>query len=128
LSGLATDRLSLYEHGAQPFRRAVDGGAQARRPGPDDDEVVEGQRRCGREAEGSGDLCRRRRLQGASAVRDHQREVLPVAAVGGEEPGRLRVTLELEPLERNLVAGQEVLDGMRRGGPPVADDTDSVVG
>jgi len=49
-----------------------------------------------------------------AGVGDHQREVLPVTAVGIQQSGGLGVTLELEPLEGHLVAGQEVFDRVRR--------------
>ena len=113
LAGLAPDRLLLDENGAQSFRGAVDGRPEPGRPTPDDDEVVEGERRCRRQPEGAGDLCGGGRLQRPAGVGDDQGQVLAVAAVGGQQPGGLRVTFPLEPSERHLIAGEEVLDRMR---------------
>ena len=114
LAGLAPDRLLLDDHGAQALRGAVDGRPEPGRPAPDDDEVVEGERRRRRKSESAGELRCGGRLQGVTGVGDHQREVLPVTAVGIQQSGGLGVTLELEPLEGHLVAGQEVFDRVRR--------------
>ena len=66
-------------------------------------------------------------MERLACVRDDQWQVLGVPATRVQQPGRLGVTLQLEPLEWHLVAGQEVFDLMRRGRPAVADDPDALV-
>ncbi len=86
LAGLAAGRLPLDQQGAQPLRRAVDGGAETGRPATDDDEVVEVRGRCGRQADGGRHLGRGGRHQRLSLRRDHQRQPVRADAGGRQQP------------------------------------------
>src|SRR5580700_10501117 len=127
LASLAPRRLPLYQHGAQTLRGGVDGSTQAGWAAPDHDDVVKGERGRRREPEGVGNLRRRRSPQREARVGDDEWEVVLVRSVGGQEPRGLRVAIELEPPERHLIAGQEVLYIVRRARPAMSDDPYAVV-
>src|SRR5262249_11940162 len=116
---LATRRLALDDDGAQPFRRAVDRRGQPRRAAADDHRVVLARARTGLEPE---------------LLRDHPRgrahvagAVLAAHSAGGRRRLRAPLAGEVrsvrgEPLEADLVAGEETAQGVAVDVPLVADD------
>ena len=120
-------RVALDHRRVQPFGRAVDRGRQTGRTGADDDQVVQGRLGAGAQPERVGDLARRpaprSTVPSGSSTSGSSASVPPNSA---EQPPRLGVALELEPLVGHVVAGEEhprVVAALR---PAVADDPDAV--
>ena len=123
---LPARRVPVEQQRPQPFRCAVHRGREAGRSGADDHEVVDIEGGRERPAEPLGDLTRLRVAQhrtpssknsaGSSSVA-HARRI--------EQRARVRVPRDVEPVIRNEIAGQEVLDRVRSGRPLVSDEPQS---
>ena len=127
LPSLAPDCFSLDKHRPQALRGPIDGGAEARRSAPDHDEVVERERGCGGEPEGVATsavegACKTRPVSVMTRGRCSASPPFAASNLVG-----LGVALQLQPPERHLVAGQEVLHLVRRSRPAVPDNPDAVV-
>ena len=129
LAGLAAGRLALHEHGAQPLGRAVHRRREPGRPAADDDR---GRRSRAR----PGSRCRAASASssgvGASSTAPSRRNIAGSrsAADAGdvEQPARLGVAVEVEPLVGDPVAGEQVARLVRGGREAVADDPHLGVG
>ena len=106
LPGLAARRGALDQHGAQALGGAVDGGGEAGRSAADDHEVVEVELGLRGQAEPARQLERRRRLQHAAVAQEHRREPVGGDAGDVEQPARLRVALQVQPLVRARGCGR----------------------
>ena len=121
LPRLAARRLLLHDDGAQPLRGGVDGGGEAGRTAADDAQVVERLLGLGAQAERARQVEVRRRAQRLAVGHEHEREVVEPGLRELGEPAGLVVPVELEPLVRHVVAGEEGLDLVAALGPPVPD-------
>ena len=128
LAGLAAGRLALHEHGAQPLGRAVHRRREPGRAAADDDQVVEVELGLGRDAEPRRELERRRRLEHRAVAQEHRGQPVRADAGDVEQPARLGVAVEVEPLVGDPVAGEQVARLVRGGREAVADDPHLGVG
>ena len=75
-----------------------------------------------------GECCERRILEGRPVRQQNDRESRRIQPFLGQcQPG-LVASIEIEPSERNLIAPQEVLDGMGIASPLVTDYPQGLIG
>ena len=118
---LAAGRLALDGDDPKSLRGAVDGRGEPGRAGPDDDDVVLGVLRLGREVEELGDPPGLRPDHGL-AVDDTQRGVVALGRKGPPPLLRILGDVRLEPPVDDLVAVEEPAQLGAGGVPAVADD------
>ena len=110
---------------AHSLRRAVHRGAKTRRPGADDDEIVNLVRRRQRPPQPLRNLPRFRVLERGTVVEEERRQLVGCDSCGFDERGGFRVSREIDPAIRNQVPDQERFDRVRPGRPLVSDETDA---
>ena len=120
-AGLAAGRLALDGDDPKSLRGAVDRRGEPGRAGPDDDDVVLGVLRLGREVEEFGDPPGLRPDHGL-AVDDPQRGVVALGGKGAPPLLRILGNVRPEPSVDDLVAFEEPAQLGAGGVPAVADD------
>ena len=122
LAGLAAGRAALDHQRAQPFGRAINGRAQAGGAGAHDDEIVEGRAGAGAQPDFFGQLGGGGLEQVAAVGHQDDGQVGDGALKLFEQHAGLIAGLDVEPVIRDLIAGQEIFQVVGLGRPAVADD------
>src|SRR5262245_50774838 len=97
----------------EPLRGTVYGSRQTRRPGPDNDQVV--QLACGFRAQSKlvGDPLRFRITQHATGFEEESRQFAGRDTGSVQQCAGFRISTRLQPAIWNKVASEKVLDRMR---------------
>ena len=107
-AGLTAGGMALDDGSAQPFRCAVDGRGQAGWSTADDDQVVDRDIERAAQAGLLGDGLERRVLEDRAVAEEQDRELARARAGQVEQLLGGGVGRDVEPLERDLVAGEEI--------------------
>jgi hypothetical protein len=123
-AGLSPRDLALDDNRAQPFGCAVDRRRQARRSAADDRDIVFRRSGARPQAEAVGKVAHLRPEHHVSVSETHRRPVAIQRHRFRPEPRQFR-RIGREPIERNLVAGQETAQVVGRRIPARTDHDDA---
>ncbi len=114
---LPAGRFAFDDHGAQPFRRAINTGGEASRSTAGDDQIVKLQAGTHAQADLGGKFAVGRGSHARAVGKQDYRQMRRIVAERLSQAMRLRIgRLDVQPLIRHLAAGQKVPDliGARR--------------